>query len=207
MQLVEFSEVGVRSALVTLTNPHARLRWLLFPMVHLAPAAYYARVEERMRDCHFVIAQGLDAGIVDAFAAAYRPGPMTAAEAERGWEGVPLALRAGAPLLAPLYGLVTRCFADLGQAAPPEVDDLPPRGGLEAETAFAAFAGLLGRREETLLAQLDACQRDHAGEDWTVGLACAAKRMPPAINHLTDRLGYRPAEAAWITVFDRGGAG
>ena len=131
MQLIEVSEIGVRASMVRMTSHTARLKWVLFPMIHLGPADYYAEVERRMLGCDLVLAEGVDSQIVQAITMSYRAaggserlntvvqprfhsassGPevvnadISAAEFDESWNQLPLKLRIGIPLAAPLYGV------------------------------------------------------------------------------------------------------
>src|SRR5215472_10524563 len=59
MQFIEVSVTGVRSAVVTLRAPGDRQQILLFPMLHLGTAAFYADVTERLGECDVVVAEGI----------------------------------------------------------------------------------------------------------------------------------------------------
>ena len=213
-----------------MTNLKCALTWLLFPMIHIGPAEYFAEVERRMNRCDLVLAEGIDSRIASALTMAYRaadgsqlqgtvaqprykPGPsgpevvnadMSAAEFDEGWRQLPLPVRFGVPLLAPLYGLWLRYIADPDEFHRNlETYDLPSRRDIETESAFPAFFDLLiHRRDAHLLDEIDAVQRRHEGDDLTIGIAYGARHMPAVVNHLTDKLGYIAASAEWITVFD-----
>jgi hypothetical protein len=59
LQIVEVSSFGVRSAVVTLQRPESRMRFVLFPMLHLGSVAFYREVTARLRECQLVVAEGI----------------------------------------------------------------------------------------------------------------------------------------------------
>lgn len=230
MQLIEVSEIGVRASIVRLTSRDSALTWLLFPMVHLGPPEYYEEVERRMHSCDLVLAEGIDSKIVEAITMSYRAadgsvrqgtvmqpsfesdsaGPevlnadISGAEFDAAWGDLPLPVRVGIPLVAPLFGLWLRFFArpeDVHEAL--ETYDLPSRGHISAENRWPElFDLLLHKRDVHLLEQIDEVHRRHRSEAKTLGVAYGAAHMPSVVNHLTDRLRYIASSAEWITVFD-----
>jgi hypothetical protein len=59
MQIIEVSVVGVRSSVLRLTRHDTALRFMIFPMVHLGEPAFYATVEDRLRRCDLIVAEGV----------------------------------------------------------------------------------------------------------------------------------------------------
>ena len=60
MQIIEATDLaGVRSAVHTFGRASTPLRFVVFPMVHLADAAFYEQVEARLEDCDLVVAEGV----------------------------------------------------------------------------------------------------------------------------------------------------
>ncbi|MFF4906630.1 hypothetical protein ACFY2T_17340 [Streptomyces sp. NPDC001260] len=76
MQFIEVTGLaGVRSAVIRFTRPGTGLTFVLFPMVHLAEAAFYQEVTARLRrTCDLVVAEGIGEGSpgADALVASYR---------------------------------------------------------------------------------------------------------------------------------------
>jgi hypothetical protein len=231
MQLIEVSEIGVRASIIKFTSPKSPLSWLVFPMVHLGPPGYYEEVRRRMSACHLVLAEGIDSKIVAALTMAYRAadgstrlgaivqpdlgrggdaGPailnsdISGEDFNQAWATVPVGLRVGIPLLAPLYGVWLRWFARPEDIhAHLETYDLPSRDQLAAELAWPAlFDALIHRRDAHLLQQIDALDREHRQQPWTLGVAYGAAHMPAVVHHLAGRLGYIASSAEWVTVFD-----
>jgi hypothetical protein len=230
MQLIEVSEIGVRASIVSLTSRACKLRWLMFPMVHLGPPKYYAEVERRMHRCDLVLAEGIDSKIVAAITMAYRaadrssrlgtvmqptpqsgpPGPQIAASDlnstafDEAWHRMPLPIRFGLPLVAPLFGLWLRFVAnpqDIHQRL--ETYDLPSREEIAAEAKWPElFDLLLRRRDAHLLEQVVEIHERSCAENRTVGIAYGALHIPAVVHYLTGKLGYIASSAEWITVFD-----
>src|SRR5215472_4091754 len=59
MQFIESSIIGIRSAVITLTHRTTPLRFILFPMVHVAEQQFYDEVAARARLCQLIVAEGI----------------------------------------------------------------------------------------------------------------------------------------------------
>jgi hypothetical protein len=59
MQIIEVSDLGVRSAVLRLTRRDTPLTFEIYPMVHIGEPAFYAAVTERLRRCDLVVAEGV----------------------------------------------------------------------------------------------------------------------------------------------------
>ena len=230
MQLIEVSEVGVRAAIVRLTSPKSSLVWLAFPMIHLGEPSYYRQVEEKMAECDLVLAEGVDSKIVRALTSSYRlaagpaqdvtvqpafrtsaadhmtvqPSDISADEFDRAWHKMPLGLRIGIPLLAPLYGLWLRYVANPDDWQPKlETYDLPSNEEVLMEGGAPEFFQLLmHRRNEHLLHQIAAVQERRPNEVRVVGVAWGAKHIGAVVGYLSAEWGYIARSADWVTVFD-----
>ena len=51
MQYIESSIIGIRSAVLTLKHRTTPLRFVLFPMVHMAEPDFYRSVAAQAADC------------------------------------------------------------------------------------------------------------------------------------------------------------
>ena len=58
MQYVESSVIGLRSAVFTLARLATPLRFVVFPMVHVAEPDFYRQVAERAGECDLIVAEG-----------------------------------------------------------------------------------------------------------------------------------------------------
>jgi hypothetical protein len=229
MQLIEVSEIGVRAAIVRLTSPKAKLVWLMFPMIHLGERTYYRQVEDRMTECDLVLAEGIDSRIVNALTSSYRltarsasgalaqslgkpaighmvvqHSDISGAEFDAAWRKMPVGLRLGIPLLAPLYGLWLRFVADPREWQQMlQTDDLPTNDEVLLEGLYPALFKLLLRdRNEHLFHQIEDVQRNWGDLDKVVGVTWGAKHIGAIVEYLSDRWDYIARSAEWITVFD-----
>jgi hypothetical protein len=62
MQYIESSVIGIRSAVITLKHRVTPLRFVLFPMVHVAEPEFFAAVEARAGECDLIVAEGAPSG-------------------------------------------------------------------------------------------------------------------------------------------------
>jgi hypothetical protein len=78
MQFTESSIIGLRSAVTTLTHPATPLKFILFPMVHVAEQQFYDEVAARARLCQLIVAEGVPLEFVPAqeWMARHRRGPF-----------------------------------------------------------------------------------------------------------------------------------
>jgi hypothetical protein len=59
MQIIEHSIAGVRSSVMTLRKPGSGIKFVVFPMLHVADPDFYAEVTRRLRDCDLIVAEGI----------------------------------------------------------------------------------------------------------------------------------------------------
>lgn len=59
MQIIEITGLGVRSAVITMHRNDTTLRFILFPMMHVASPSFYARVRRRLSECDLIVAEGV----------------------------------------------------------------------------------------------------------------------------------------------------
>jgi hypothetical protein len=78
MQFTESSIIGLRSAVTTLTHRVTPLKFILFPMVHVAEQQFYDEVAARARLCQLIVAEGVPLEFVPAqeWMARHRRGPF-----------------------------------------------------------------------------------------------------------------------------------
>jgi hypothetical protein len=68
MQIIEVSDLGVRSAVIWLQRRETPMRFVLFPMLHLGTPSFYAEVTRRLRACDLVVAEGIRGRSIQASA-------------------------------------------------------------------------------------------------------------------------------------------
>ena len=59
MQIIEVTDLGVRSAVLILKRRETAMQFMVFPMIHFAEARFYASVQKRLGDCQIVVAEGI----------------------------------------------------------------------------------------------------------------------------------------------------
>jgi hypothetical protein len=62
VQITEVSDIGLRSAAITLRHDETPMEFLLLPMIHIAEPAFYAEVRRRLRTCAVIVAEGVTSG-------------------------------------------------------------------------------------------------------------------------------------------------
>jgi tetratricopeptide (TPR) repeat protein len=73
VQIIEVTEFGVRSAVTRLRRDESPLEFVLYPMIHIGAAAFYADVTSRLRTADVIVAEGVRRGTVR------RPSPLLSA--------------------------------------------------------------------------------------------------------------------------------
>jgi hypothetical protein len=189
MQIIEVSDLGVRSAVIWLQRQETPMRFVLFPMLHLGAPSFYEEVTRRLRACDLVVAEGIRGQSLSSsaltatyglFGNANRDGlvvqhidygslgvpvvgpDMSASEFGAGWRRMPLMLRLWVWALVPMYALGMLFFGSRALLARhAEVDDLPSREDVEmaADESIAPFIRLLGDDRDAHL--LGALDRIH----------------------------------------------
>jgi hypothetical protein len=232
MQFLESSIIGLRSSVITLTGRATPLRFILFPMVHVAEQQFYDEVAARARLCQLLVAEGVPAENVPAqsWMARYRPGPLVDQGAALRLEslGVPVRWEAGPdtglrPDTGPRPGTgrpVSRT-ADIAGAAiigliRKFIDPLDVPSLDQAEAYDESAENLTGNwfdrlleynistlRDARLMRVLDEIHRDRAAEPVKVGVVFGAAHMPVVADHLCGQFGYIAASAEWLTIAHR----
>lgn len=77
MQIIEVTGFGARSAAITLRRDDTPLKFVVFPMLHVASPAFYAQVRSRLKACDLIVVEGIQgkAAQVSAMTLAYRFAP------------------------------------------------------------------------------------------------------------------------------------
>jgi hypothetical protein len=169
VQIIEVTDLGARTAVLTLARKASPMRFVVFPMIHLADAKFYAAVQKRLADCQVVVAEGIQGtsttaralsrsyrllkhkkslGMVvqkldyDALGAEVLQPDMTGAQMDRDWHDVPLRQRFLTSLLVPLFVVWMLFFGSrrvLAQRL--ATDDLPtPKQQAESDALDENFA-------------------------------------------------------------------
>jgi hypothetical protein len=78
MQIIEVTDLGVRSAVIRLKRRDTPLQYVLYPMIHMAKPSFYAAVTTRLKRADVVVVEGVsrsrDGGavLVRALTSSYR---------------------------------------------------------------------------------------------------------------------------------------
>ena len=102
MQVFEVTDHWVRSAVITMRHKDTPLRFLLFPMAHVASPSFYRQVRDRLESCDLLVVEGVHGTSrqVDILTLAYR----LAARRDRNGlaeQDYRTLLPAGVPVIAP----------------------------------------------------------------------------------------------------------
>jgi hypothetical protein len=62
VQITEVTDIGLRSAAITLRRNETPMEFLLLPMFHIAEPGFYAEVRRRLRTCAVIVAEGVTNG-------------------------------------------------------------------------------------------------------------------------------------------------
>jgi hypothetical protein len=230
MQIIEVTGLGVRSAAITMRRNDKPLKFVFFPMIHVASPSFYAQVRRLLSQCDLIVAEGVrgKSRQLSAITLAYRFAPrwrrngleeqneasllpagipvvnpdVTAAEAVADLKSLPRWMYLLLLFAAPVMGLV---FAVRGPGAffdqDLEVEDLPKTDRAEELADNPIHDVLTNRRDQLLLAALEKIHAERCEEPIAVAVLYGAGHIPAIASGLRDRHGYRPRQAEWLTVF------
>jgi len=223
MQFIESSIIGLRSAVITLSHRTSPLKFILFPMVHVAEQQFYDQVAARARLCQLIVAEGVPSRFTPAqtWMAKHRWGHLVDQAAALRLETLGVPVRWEAELDAgpesALDHLKSRAVDVAGAATiglvrkffDPRI--MPSLEQAEAydESAENLTGGWLDRmleynlgtvRDARLARVLDEIHRDHAADPVNAAVVFGAGHMPAVAAHLCGELGYIAAGAEWLTV-------
>ena len=230
MQVIEVTGYAVRSAVITMRRRESPLRFVFFPMMHVASPVFYRQVTARLAACDLIVAEGIRGRSwrVGMVTLAYRWAPrrarnglelqsdqnllpagvpvinpdVTAAEAVAQLRTLPRWMYWGLLLGAPVFGLI---FALRGPRAfldeDAVVEDLPSTHRAEWLVDERVDEALGGERDRRLLDALSAIHAERHDEPITVAIVYGAGHIPAVAAGLQIRHGYRPRSAEWLTVY------
>jgi hypothetical protein len=66
MQIIEYSVIGTRSAVLRMRRTGTGLEFVIFPMLHVASPEFYHQVTKRLRQCDLIVVEGIGGGDGDA---------------------------------------------------------------------------------------------------------------------------------------------
>lgn len=230
MQVIEVTGYAVRSAVITMRRQDSPLRFVFFPMMHVASPTFYRQVATRLAACDLIVAEGIrgKSRQISTLTLAYRFAPrrarnglelqnyqrllpadvpvikpdVTAAEAVAQLRTLPRWMHWGLLIGAPIFGLI---FALRGPRAFLDedlvVEDLPSTHRAEWLADNPMDEALVGERDRRLIEVLSAIHTERHDEPITVAIVYGAGHIPAATAALHNRHGYRPRNAEWLTVY------
>jgi hypothetical protein len=224
MQYIESSVIGVRSAVITLQRRTTPLRFVLFPMVHVAEPAFYTAVEARAGECSLIVAEGAPSRYypVQEWLSKVRldhlVDQLTGLDLERTgvpvqWEQpTPAPPRSGREQVAAAAAdsaaaVVLRALGrygstPLGMPSLDQSDEHDDRWDRRA-------AGWLGRtlqdrlldsRDAGLVRALGVIHRERYGEQAKIAVVYGAAHIPAVVDYLSEAFRYHVEKAEWLTV-------
>lgn len=222
MQYIESSIVGLRSAVITLKHPASELRFMLFPMVHVAERSFYDEVASRARGCQLIVAEGTPSRYAPAqvwmarIRADRLADQLTALDLEAlgvplRWEETPadpaesparrIAERVADPVAAVALRLLGRYGSPLGLPSLEQADDHDDRWADPGSRLGRIFdSAVLHQRDERLVQVLGELVRDRPEWAATIAVIYGAAHIPAVVDYLTEQLGYRVDHAEWLIV-------
>jgi len=225
MQYIESSIIGVRSAVITLKRRTTPLRFILFPMVHVAQPDFYLEVENRAGACDLIVAEGTpshEAFPVQKWMSKIRTDhlidQLNGLDLER--TGVPVQWEDVAPRKAKsgpeqAVAAVTDSAAAvvmkaLGRYGSPlglpgldqsdEHDDRWERLATAGRLGRAVESRVLHDRDSRLVRALGAIHRERYGEQAKVAVVYGAAHIPAVVDYLTQSFSYYHENSEWLTV-------
>ena len=223
MQYIESSVIGIRSAVISLKQRSAPLRFVLFPMVHVGEQQFYRHVGEMAGECDLIVAEGVPSRFfpVQAWKAGLRwdhlVDQVTALDLDGlgvpvQWEQVihdkPKTARetaleraadtAGRSSCGWRAAMAARsaCPASTSPTITTTARITSVPGGSRATWA----ARVLHDRDVQLVRALGAIHQERRDRAETVAVVWGAAHIPAAVDHLTEHLGYYVDEARWLIV-------
>lgn len=228
LQFIESSVLALRAAHYRLAHPARPTEFLLFPMVHIGSADYYAQVSARLAGCDAYIFEGVRSFRVYLLTLSYRlaarrrrlglvtqdtlrlksldarrvHGDVSADEFGSHWARMPWHIRVALLVLAPLYGAYLYMTATRASIARKlNTEDLESRKDiLRAEVLPGLDDVAHHSRNAHLVAVIEA---ELNGPARRIAVVYGAAHMRAVTRLLMDKHEYRVVHSEWLTVFDR----
>jgi hypothetical protein len=231
MQFIDVTDIEVRAAVYQLSRAGSDLKFLLFPMVHVGSATYYATVERMLAGCDLILLEGVSGGAsTSLMMAAYRlaaGGPrlrlatqaqmnlapvrdriifadMSAEGFAAGWHSIALHRRVLFFSLVPIVFLGIRIFGTRQALAEQlQIEDLPSRVEIMSGDTTKDFDELIvTERDQVITAQIEQLCNERQAENLTVAVVYGAYHMRAIVPLLLGKLKYRIVKSEWVQVFE-----
>jgi hypothetical protein len=222
VQYIESSVIGLRSAVFTLARPATPLRFVVFPMVHVAEPEFYRQVADRAGACDLIVAEGAPARCAPAqewmsrirwdhlvdqmtgldLEALGVPVRWEYAEHDRPRSGREQAVaRVVDSAAAVALRALGRYGNPLGLPSLEQSDEHDDRWERRDSVLGRIIEDrLLHGRDSRLVQALDAIHRERCGEPIKVAVVYGAAHIPAVVDFLSEGYRYRPGNARWLTV-------
>lgn len=226
MQIIEQTDLGVRSAVMTFERADSAVRFVVIPMMHLALPSFYREVHRRLQTCDVVIAEGVGGTRTRVITLAYRLAgrfrrgglvqqsealdlsklgneivrpDLSAEEFATGWTAISWSVRWTVFVVVPLVALAMVVVGPLRlMGANLALDDLPSANEEDAEIEQLDRL-LLDTRDQRLVAEILRQAETHRADSqpWFVGVPWGAAHVRAIAPALIGR-GYQIRKAEWI---------
>ncbi len=231
MQIIESSIFGVRSVRMVLTSKEHPYEVTLFPMIHIAEAAFFEAVIADAISHDIVLFEGVNSRYVKWLTRSYRwaavsrrlglrlqqefrakeigdtrviRADLDTDEFDRLWRGLPFRMKFLAYVLPPLIGLKRRLFATRESLA----EDMPMSDRTSSqewlgwgEDVDAFFGVILHARDRRLIDCLEEVLAEPCDAPRRIAIVYGARHMRAVLRHLTKDYRFRVSENSWMTVW------
>jgi hypothetical protein len=230
MQIIDSSELGLRSARLLFRSSTSSVTVTLFPMIHLGEAAFYEAVYRDAFAHDAVLVEGVRSRALRRMTRVYRwiaddkriglvvqpryprqadsraeiiHADLSTDEFERHWRKVPLHIRWLGYVAAPVYGLYQRWFGSRASLAHGHaLDDLPSRSETLSWTPeFASYdAAMVDKRDARLIELMGAYIESEPTASRRLAVVYGAGHMRAVIRELSRR-GFHCVDSEWMLIF------
>lgn len=234
MQLLDSSDLGLRSARLTFRSSSSNVTITLFPMVHLGGAPFYDAVHRDAGGHDAILVEGFRSPVATRITRAYRwiegakhiglivqphppaQSPAQAAiihadlskdEFERHWRKVALHLRLALYVAAPLYAIHCRWFGSRAKLAKSlALDDLRSRAEtLGWRPEFETIdKAIITVRDQRLVAVMGDYLDRAPAEPRRLAIVYGAQHMRAVIQELVRNRNFHCAKSEWMLIFPLG---
>lgn len=231
MQLLDSSDLGLRSARLTFRSSNSPVTVTLFPMVHLGGAPFYEAVQKDAGAHDALLVEGLRSPVVQRITRAYRwiegakciglvvqPRPpaqpfahaaiihadLSKDEFERHWREVPLYLRLLLYVAAPLYALHCRWFGSRARLAKSlALDDLRSCDEtLGWQPEYETINNaIITARDQRLVTVMGDYLDAASAEPRRLAIVYGAQHMRAVIQELVCNRNFHCAKSEWMLIF------
>jgi hypothetical protein len=227
MDIIDGSDLGVRTVVLELRRKGTPCRFTIYPMIHVGEASFYREVAARLATHDLIVAEGIIgpsragsmlAKLYQSRALLDRLGlqaqsyelydvgvpivmpDMTGPEFERRWSEIRLPERAMWTVLMPAARFYLDAFASremLASYLHLDCDTL----AIEEPSGFQLDEIVRDQRDALLCEAVTRIHTQRCEEDINVAVVYGAAHVPPLVAHLRVRHGYVPRSGEWLQVF------